>query len=214
MRSIEANNKELTKTRYYSQALYLSYFTVGYNFIEGFVSVLVGVSSGSTALVGFGLDSFVESLSGCVMIWRFSKAEVISDKEHERRESLAIKIVAYTFFVFSIYILYDSLKKLYLSEIANPSLIGIIIAIISIIVMPILYYLKNKVGKSIGSGSLVADSKQTLACLFLSVALLVGLGLNYLFAIWWADPIVGLFIFAYLIKEGYSTLKEEKICSC
>ena len=116
--------------------------------------------------------------------------------------------------VFSIYILYDSLKKLYLSEIANPSLIGIIIAIISIIVMPILYYLKNKVGKSIGSGSLVADSKQTLACLFLSFALLVGLGLNYLFAIWWADPIVGLFIFAYLIKEGYSTLKEEKICSC
>jgi len=208
VRSIEANNKELTKTRYYSQALYLSYFTVGYNFIEGFVSVLVGVSSGSTALVGFGLDSFVESLSGCVMIWRFSKAE------HERRESMAIKIVAYTFFVFSIYILYDSLKKLYLSEIANPSLIGIIIAIISIIVMPILYYLKNKVGKSIGSSSLVADSKQTLACLFLSVALLVGLGLNYLFAIWWADPIVGLFIFAYLIKEGYSTLKEEKIYSC
>ena len=205
---------ESIKTTSYKKALYLSYFTVGYNVLEGLVSVLAGIVSGSIALVGFGLDSFVESFSGGVMVWRFRKAGLLSDKEHERREVVAIKFVAYSFFLFGSYVLYESVKTLYLVEIPNPSLLGIIIAIISIIVMPTLYYQKNKVAKSLGSSSLVADSKQTLACMFLSIVLLAGLGLNYLYSIWWADPIVGLFIGAFLFKEGYSTLKEEKVCSC
>ena len=205
---------ESLKTTSYKKALYLSYFTVGYNVLEGLVSVLAGIVSGSIALVGFGLDSFVESFSGGVMVWRFRKAELLSDKEHERREVVAIKFVAYSFFLFGSYVLYESVKTLYLVEIPNPSLLGIIIAIISIIVMPTLYYQKNKVGKSLESSSLVADSKQTLACVFLSIVLLAGLGLNYLYSIWWADPIVGLFIVAFLFKEGYSSLKEEKVCSC
>ena len=112
------------------------------------------------------------------------------------------------------YILFESLKKLILREHSEPSLIGIIIAIASIIVMPILFYLKYRIGKSIGSRSLVADSKQTLACLYLSFALLIGLGLNYLFGFWWSDPVVGLVIVAFLIREGYETLKEDKLCSC
>jgi divalent metal cation (Fe/Co/Zn/Cd) transporter len=203
---------ESIKTTSYKKALYLSYFTVGYNVLEGLVSVLVGFMSGSIALVGFGLD--VESFSGGVMVWRFRKAGLLSDKEHERREVVAIKFVAYSFFLFGSYVLYESVKKLYLVEIPNPSLLGIIIAIVSIIVMPILYYQKNKVGKSLGSSSLIADSKQTLACMFLSIVLLAGLGLNYLYSIWWADPIAGLFIVAFLFKEGYSALKEEKVCSC
>jgi len=91
---------------------------------------------------------------------------------------------------------------------------GIIIAIASIIVMPVLFYMKYRTGKSINSRSLVADSKQTLACVFLSVALLIGLGLNYLYSIWWADPVVGLVIVIYLIRQGYETLKEERLCSC
>jgi len=97
---------------------------------------------------------------------------------------------------------------LHAHEIPDPSLLGIIIAIVSIIVMPILFYLKYQTGKSIGSKSLVADSKETLACVFLSWALLFGLGLNYLYGFWQADPIVGLVIVLYLAKEGYSTLKE------
>lgn len=193
-------------------ALQLSYFTVAYNFIEGILSILVGFLSGSIALVGFGLDSFIESLSGSVMIWRFYESHRFSDEEHERREKLAIKLISYSFFVFGAYVLYESVKKLYLVEAPEPSIFGIIIAIVSIIIMPVLYYQKQKVGKTIESSSLLADSKQTLACVFLSVALLVGLLLNYLFGLWWADPIVGLFIVMFLFKEGYDTYKEETLC--
>ncbi len=211
----EQNENKFTKSKQGSSlryALHLSYFTVAYNFIEGFLSILAGVLSGSIALVGFGLDSFIESLSGSVMIWRFYESRHFSDEEHERREKIAIRLVSYSFFVFGAYVLYESLKKLYFLEAPEPSILGIIIALVSIIVMPILYHQKQKVGKSLASSSLLADSKQTLACVFLSVALLIGLLLNYLFGIWWADPIVGLIIVLFLFKEGYDTYKEETLC--
>lgn len=202
-----------TNSTLYKRALFLSYFTVGYNFLEGLVSVIAGLFAGSVALVGFGLDSFMESLSGGVMVWRFRKHGHISEDEEERIEAKAIGLVGYTFFILGAYVLYESVKKLYLHEIPAPSLIGIIIAVVSIIVMPVLFYMKYRTGKSIGSRSLVVDSKQTLACVFLSFALLVGLGFNYLYGIWWADPVVGLVIVAYLAKEGYEALRERKLCS-
>lgn len=201
-------------SRLHKKALLLSYFTVGYNLVEGIVSIFAGLLAGSIALVGFGLDSFVESLSGSVMIWRFRKQGKISKEEEERVEKKAIRLVAYTFFLLGAYVLYESVKKIYFHEIPDPSLFGIIIAIVSIIVMPVLFYMKYRTGESINSRSLVADSKQTLACVFLSVALLIGLGLNYLYGLWQADSVVGFVVVAYLIKEGYATLKEEKLCSC
>ncbi len=175
---------------------------------------MAGFLAGSIALVGFGLDSFVESLSGSVMIWRLRKHGKISEEEEEKVERRAVRLIAYTFFILGAYVCYESIEKLYGHEIPDPSLLGIIIAIISIIVMPILFYLKYQTGKSMGSRSLIADSKETLACVFLSGALLVGLGLNYLYGFWQADPIVGLLIVTYLLKEGYSTLKEGELCSC
>ena len=193
------------------KALSLSYFTVGYNILEGVVSILAGLlAGGSIALIGFGLDSFVESLSGGVMIWRFRKHGKISEEEEEKIERRATRLVAYTFFVLGAYVLYESVRKLYLLEAAEPSLLGIIIAIVSVVVMPFLFYLKYQTGKSIGSRSLVADSRETLACIFLSVSLLIGLGFNYLYGIWQADPIVGLIIVGFLVKEGYETLTEEE----
>ena len=196
------------------KALSLSYFTVGYNIIEGIVSILAGLLAGSIALIGFGLDSFVESLSGSVMIWRFRKHEQMSEEEEERIEAKAVRLIAYTFFILGAYVLYESIKKLYLQEMPDPSLFGIIIAIVSIIVMPVLFYMKYRTGKTINSRSLVADSKQTLVCCILSVALLIGLGLNYLYGFWQADPIVGLVTVIFLIREGYIALREEKLCSC
>ncbi len=193
---------------FYRKALLLSYLTVGYNILEGIVSILAGVLAGSIGLVGFGLDSFVESLSGFVMIWRFRKHGKISIEEEEKVEKKATRYVGYTFFIFGAYVLYESIKKIYLKEIPHPSLLGIVIAIVSIIVMPVLFFMKYQTGKKINSKSLIADSKQTLACLFLSFALLMGLGLNYLYGIWQADPIVGLLIGIFLLKEGYETLKE------
>ena len=196
------------------KALSLSYFTVGYNIIEGIVSILAGLLAGSIALIGFGLDSFVESLSGSVMIWRFRKHEQVSEEEEERIEAKAVRLIAYTFFILGAYVLYESVKKLYLQEMPDPSLFGIIIAIVSIIVMPVLFYMKYRTGKTINSRSLVADSKQTLVCCILSVALLIGLGLNYLYGFWQADPIVGLVTVVFLVREGYHALKEERLCTC
>lgn len=194
------------------RALLLSYFTVGYNILEGIISIFAGLLAGSIALVGFGLDSFVESLSGSVMIWRLRKQGELSEDEEERAEKKAVRFIAYTFFILGAYVLYESIKKLYSREIPEPSLLGIIIAILSLIIMPVLFLMKYRTGKSIESRSLVADSKQTLACVFLSVSLLIGLGLNYLYGVWQADPLVGLIIVTFLIREGYAALKEEKLC--
>ena len=196
-------------SRLHKRALWLSYFTVGYNILEGIVSVFAGSLAGSIALIGFGLDSFVESLSGSVMIWRFRKSGKMSEEEEEKVERRAARLIGYSFFILGAYVLYESGKKLYLREIPEPSLLGIIVAVASMIVMPILYYMKYQTGKEIGSRALIADSKETLACTFLSLALLTGLVLHYLYGLWQADPIVGLIIVISLIKEGYETLKEE-----
>jgi divalent metal cation (Fe/Co/Zn/Cd) transporter len=196
------------------KALILSYFTIGYNVVECVLALVAGVLAGSIALVGFGLDSLVESLSGGVMIWRFARPDTLSPEAEARRERRAVKIVGWTFFVLAAYVLYESLEKLVLQEPPAPSLLGLGLAVASIIVMPGLFYLKYQTGKSLGSASLMADSKQTLACAMLSVALLVGLGLNYWFGLWQADPVTGLVIGALLVREGYHTVKEEKLCSC
>ena len=196
------------------KAFYLSVFTVIYNFLEGVISVVAGTVSGSIALVGFGLDSFVESLSGGIMIWRFREHGNLSHEEEERKEERSAKLVAYTFFILGAYVLYESLKKLILREYSEPRLLGIIIALVSLAVMPLLFFMKYRLGKSIGSRSLVADSKQTLVCCYLSMALLLGLGLNYLFGIWWADPAAGMVIVVFLIREGYEILKEGQTACC
>jgi divalent metal cation (Fe/Co/Zn/Cd) transporter len=198
----------------HKKALWLSYFTVGYNFLEGLISLFAGLLAGSIALVGFALDSFVESLSGCVMIWRFRKHGEISEEEEGKIEVKAIRLIGYTFIILGAYVLYESIKKLYFQDIPNPSILGIIVACFSLIAMPILFYMKYRVGVAMDSRSLVADSKQTLACVFLSVSLLIGLGLNYLYGIWWADPVVGLIIVIFLIREGYSALRNDELCSC
>ena len=192
------------------RALLLSYFTVGYNVLEGAVSIFAGLLAGSIALIGFGLDSFIESLSGGVMIWRFRHGAIKSKTEEKKIEKKATRLVAYTFFILGAYVLYESVKKLWIHEIPNPSLLGIVIAIISLIVMPILFYMKYKTGKLLKSSGLIADAKETLACVFLSVALLVGLGLNYTVGLWQADPIVGLVIVMFLIREGYEILMEKE----
>src|SRR5208337_2339731 len=151
-------------TNLHRQALRLSYFTIAYNLVECLLALVAGSLAGSIALVGFGLDSLVESLSGGVMIYRFARHETMSAEEEERLERRAIKIVGYTFLVLAAYVLYESLEKLIWREIPGSSLLGIFIALAAMIVMPGLFYLKYRTGKSLGSASLMADAKQTLAC--------------------------------------------------
>jgi len=195
------------------RALLLSYFTVGYNVIEGVVSISAGALAGSIALVGFGMDSFTESISGGIMIWRFRQTR-LSEAEEKKVEARAVKLVGWSFFVLAAYVLFEAVRKLTTREVPDPSLFGIIIAATSLVVMPALYIAKQRTGRKLGSRSLLADSKQTLACTFMSLALLLGLLANRLFGFWQADPVVGLFIGAWLVREGIETLKEGKLCSC
>jgi len=193
------------------KALILEYFTVGYNIIEGVVSVLVGLAAGSVALVGFGLDSFVESLSGVIMIWRLEKCDSVCKEEEEKSEKRAVKLIGLTLFILAGYVLYESLKKLLIKEIPEPTIFGIIIAFVSIIIMIPLFFLKNKIGKAQRMESLISDAKQTIACVFLSCAVLLGIGLNYLFGFWWADPLAALIIVAFLVEEGLAALQKGEL---
>ncbi len=195
--------------RLYKKGLLLEYFTVAYNVLEAAASIVFGSIAGSVALIGFGLDSVVESLSGLILIWRLRHHGRVSADAEERIEEKARKLVAVTFFILGTYILFESIDKLASAEIAEPSLPGIIIAVLSIIIMPILMWQKYKTGKQINSQALIADSRETLACAFLSVALLLGLGMNYLFGFWQADPIVGLIIVVFLFREGWEALNES-----
>lgn len=125
-----------------------------------------------------------------------------------------MKIIGYSFFVLAFYIFYEAARKLLFAEIPGPSLLGICVALASALVMPALYLIKFRTGESLDSASLRADSKQTLTCGLLSVALLIGLGLNYLYGLWQADPIFGLVIALFLVREGSRTVREEKLCAC
>ena len=193
----------------HNRALKLEYFTVGYNLVEAFVALFLGGLASSIALIGFGLDSIVESLSGLVLIWRLKKHGIASVEEEETIEKKAERFVAVTFLILGAYVLFESVKKLYFKEAPEPSLPGIILAIVSIIVMPILGFKKYRLGKIIKSRALVADSKETFACSFLSVALLIGLGANYIFGFWQADSLAGLVIVFFLFREGVEGLKES-----
>ncbi len=224
-REMCSNDKQLTEIEISSgserlrvdmerRGLALSVFTVVYNVVEGLVSVVVALSAGSIALLGFGVDSFIESLSGVVMVWRFKSGDGLSHEQLERTEARALKLVAWSLFILAAYLTFESVDKLLSSEAAEPTLFGIVIACVSLVVMPVLFFMKRSTAASLGSASLRADSKQTFACVLLSVALLCGLGLNYLFGLWWADPAAALFIVVFLVREGVEALKEERLCSC
>ncbi len=194
----------------YRDALRLEYFTVGYNILEAAASIFFGSAANSIALVGFGLDSIVESLSGLILIWRLRQHERVSPAEEKSIEKKAMKFVGMTFFLLGIYVLYESLSKLIFAEVSEPSLPGIIIAILSIIIMPLLSFRKRKLGEKMGSRALVADSEETLACAILSVPLLLGLLANYLFGFWQADPLVGIIIVIFLFREGLEWWRESE----
>jgi divalent metal cation (Fe/Co/Zn/Cd) transporter len=194
----------------HKKALRLEYFTVGYNMFEALVSITAGKIAGSISLIGFGLDSIVESLSGLVMIWRLRKHGRMDKEEEERIEQRARRFVGLTFVLLAVYVLVESVRKIVLKEIPEPSVPGIVIAVLSLIIMPLLARRKLKIGKELNMGSLIADAKETVVCSFLSLALLFGLVMRMAFNFRLADPIVGLVIVIYLFKEGAELLFESE----
>ncbi|MBL7126294.1 MAG: cation transporter [Dehalococcoidales bacterium] len=202
-------SKKADTDKLYRKGLKLEYITVVYNVLEAVASIVFGGIAGSIALIGFGLDSIVESLSGLILVWRLRQHGKISKEKEERIEKRATRFVAVTFFILGLYVFVEAIRKWAVVEVPEPSLPGILIAIASLIVMPVLTIQKYRTGQLISSRALVADSKETLACAFLSLALLIGLGANYLFGFWQADPVIGIIIAAFLFREGWAGWKES-----
>ena len=186
----------------------LEYFTVGWNLVEAFIAVAAGVIAGSIALVGFGFDSLIESLSGGVLLWRLQH-----DTGSENREAIALKLVGFSFFILAIYVGIDSAKTLIHREPPETSVVGIILSIVSLIVMPLLARAKRKVAARIQSRALTADSRQTAICAYLSGILLAGLTLNALFGWWWADPVAALCMLPLIISEGVKAVRGQTCCA-
>lgn len=186
------------------QGRHLEYFTLGWNLIEAVIAVAAGTSAGSIALIGFGIDSLIETLSGGILLWRLQLYE--SDEE---REQIAAKLVGISFLLLAAYVCFDAVKALVLTEEPVASRVGIALACASLVVMPILARAKRRVASRLVSRSLEADSHQTDLCAYLSAILLAGLALNALFGWWWADPIAGLIMVPIIGREGIEILRGD-----
>jgi divalent metal cation (Fe/Co/Zn/Cd) transporter len=170
--------------------------TITYNIVEAIVAIAAGTAASSTALIGFGLDSVIEVASATAVAWQFSGSDP------QARERTALKIIAVSFFALTAYVTVESIRSLTGAETAEHSTIGIALAAVSLVVMPLLSNAQRRAGRELGSASAVADSKQTLLCTYLSGVLLAGLLLNALLGWSWADPVVALVIAAIAAKEG------------
>ncbi|MEV6628275.1 cation transporter [Amycolatopsis sp. NPDC051106] len=180
--------------------------TIGYNVVEAIIALSAGSVASSTALIGFGLDSVIEVASAAAVAWQFSGADP------EARERTALKVIAVSFFVLAAYVTVESVRSLSGAEPAEHSPVGIVLAAVSLLVMPFLSHAQRRAGRELGSASAVADSKQTLLCTYLSGVLLLGLLLNSLFGWSWADPVVALVIAAVAVREGREAWRGEHCC--
>jgi len=192
----------------HQKGLVAEYFTVGWNVIEGVIAIGAGAIAGSIALVGFGLDSTIEVASGMILIWRLRKHGFSDEEDEERAEKKAVFFVGATFFLLALYVICESGKTLFFQDQPGESLLGIILAIVSLMVMPFLAVWKKKIADEINSRALRADALETLACSYLSFTLLLGLGANALFGWWWADPLAALAMVYFLVKEGTEAVRE------
>ncbi len=189
----------------------LEYFTILWNCLESIVAIGSGLMAGSIALVGFGVDSVIESLSGLALLWRLRDGE-----QGEQRERTALKIVGVSFLLLASYVAFDAVKSLFRRQPPETSYIGIALALLSLVVMPLLAGKKRQVAARLNSRALQADSRQTDLCAYLSAILLGGLLLNALFGWWWADPVAALVMVPIIGKEGLEALRGETCsdCSC
>lgn len=180
--------------------------TIAYNVVEAVVAITAGTIASSTALIGFGLDSVIEVASAAAVAWQFSSAD------HQRREQTALRIIALSFFALAAYVTVESVRALLGAREAAHSTVGLVLAAVSLVVMPVLSTIQRRAGRQLGSASAVADSKQTLLCTYLSAVLLIGLGLNSWLGWWWADPVAALVIAAVAVKEGREAWRGESCC--
>ena len=186
----------------------LEYFTLSWNLAEAAVAIGAGLFAGSIALIGFGFDSLIESLSGCILLWRLQGIE-----GGEKRERMAQRLVGVSFFLLALYVAFEAGKSLLHRDQPEASVVGIVLSVVSLIVMPLLARAKRRVAASLNSPALAADSRQTDICAYLSAILLGGLLLNALFGWWWADPIAALCMLPMITREGIEAVHARPCCN-
>ncbi len=202
----------LPRGRLLSRGLRLEYVTVSWNILEGLVAMGAGLAAGSIALIGFGVDSFVETISGGVLIWRLS-SEVrgnLDEDAIERVERRAERLVGVAFLLLAAYVAFEAIRSLLIQDEPRASPIGIALTTLSIVVMLWLARAKRHTGEALGSRALIADAQQTYACWYLSGVTLSGLALNAAFGLWWADPVAALGIVVLLVREGIEAVRGEQ----
>ncbi|RBY92460.1 hypothetical protein DQ237_18570 [Blastococcus sp. TF02-8] len=196
-----------TRRRLGRRAQLLAGASVSYNVVEAVIAIAAGVAAGSVALIGFGLDSIVEVSSGLIILWQFRH------RLPESRERAALRLMALSFFALAGYVTFESVRALLFGAEPESSMVGIGLAIASLIVMPFLSWAQRRTGRALGSNAVVADGTQTLLCTYLSAVLLVGLVLNATLGWGWADPVAGLVIAAVAVKEGLEAWRGEDCCA-
>ena len=187
----------------------LEYLTLGWNLVEGVVAIVSGLFAGSTALLGFGVDSLIESSSGAALLWRLWGRD-----GGEHKEEMALRLVGISFLLLAAWVGWEAGSALLRREGPEESLVGIGLAALSLVVMPVLARAKRRVAAGLGSKALEADSRQTDLCAYLSALLLLGLGLNAAFGWWWADPLSALSMVPIISMEGVRALRGEQCADC
>jgi divalent metal cation (Fe/Co/Zn/Cd) transporter len=173
----------------------LAWLTIGWNVVEGIIAVGAGIAAGSLALVGFGLDSFIEVFAGGVVLWQLREVA-------EERERRALRLIGLSFFVLAGYVVVEGVRDLITGAEAGESTVGIVLAGVSLVVMPLLAWAKRRTGRELGNPVILADSTETALCAYLSAILLGGLVLNAAWGLWWADTLAAFGIAALAVREG------------
>jgi divalent metal cation (Fe/Co/Zn/Cd) transporter len=204
-----------TMNAWLRRAVWLVTFTIIYNLLEAGVALWSGIQAGSIALVGFGLDSLIELAAASLLFWRLRLQlnGTLNKEQLDATEDKVHKFVGVTFFLLAAYVLIQSAWTLWKQDAAEESMIGIVLAVASLIIMPVLAWGKLRAAAVLHSGALRAEAKETLACTYLSFTLLLGLVLNAWLGWWWADPVAALLMVPWLIKEGREGFEEDG-CGC
>ncbi|HVN77612.1 MAG TPA: cation transporter [Terriglobia bacterium] len=193
------------------RGLLLQYISLGYNCLEALVALVAGVIAGSIALVSFGFDSVIEVTSSATLLWRLNSD--FDQKQRQHAETISLRIVGICFMGLAVYISYEATGDLWHRNAPEGSIAGIILASVSMVIMPLLAQAKRKVARAIESGALKAEARQTEFCAYLSVILLGGLLLNKILGWWWADPVAAMIMVPIIAREGWKALR-GKPCDC
>ena len=207
-----SNALAAARPRLVRRGLWLNYLTLAYNTVEAIVAIAAGLVAGIVALLGFGVDSGIEVTASVAAQWRL-RADV-DPVRRERVERVTHRIIGASFLLLAAYVAVDSVTTLWGREAPEPSTVGLVVLVLSVVVMPILARAKRRVARALQSRALEADAAQTSLCAYLSVIALAGVGLNAAFGWWWADPAAALAMVPIIGKEGIEGLRGEAECEC